>query len=1015
MRKTEQSLIELVKRHKHIIDYILDVIVEVNAKGKFIHLSPQIGDMIGFRPEELIGLSVYQFVHPEDLSYFREGKDKGVKFEDSQFGEFRMKHKKGYYIPISVKGSLVKENGTIKIIGILRTITEYKMAEQKLEESEKKYRGILEKIKEGYFESDLNGNFTFVNDYLCKILGYTREEVLRKNYLLIYDEKTSKKLFKLFNQLFKNEISPPLVYERQLLTKSGETPYIEGLVDLIYDSEGNKEGFFGFIRDITKRKEVEQKLRESEKIMAEQKLEESEKKYRDILENMMEGYFENDLKGNFTFVNDYWCKLLESTKEEVLGKSHSFFFPEQKGKRLYKTFNKMYKNEINSPVLFETERLSSSGKLIYYEALAGLKYDSEGKKVGYFSLIRDVSERKRAEQKLKKTEKKYRDILSNIKEGYYEINLKGEYTFVNDFYCKILGFSKEELLGKTSRFTFDEKSSKIYFKMFTQLYKTGHPIPPNNIIEVLTSRGKKIFFEGSADLIYNFEGKKIGFYGLARDISERKHAEQKLKEFETKYKGILENIMEGYYEIDLRGNFTFASDFYCKVLGFSKEDILGKNATLIFDEKSIKNYNKLFAQLYKTGISFPPSNIIEVSTTRGKKISFEGSADLIYDSEGNKVGFFGLSRDVTERKYAEQKLKESEHNLKERIKELNCLYGISQFFEKPFKSVDEIIKNTLDLIPSAWQFPDLTCARIIFNNSEYQTRNFEETQWKLSASTEINKKELVIEVYYLKNKSFLEEEEHLTMDIINRLKIIIEKKQAEENLQQFISIVSHELRTPITVLVQSTEALNKYKDRLSKEKKKEMNEMISRNISLLYDLVDDLLVTSRIDEKRIKLTWRRYQPLNLILEIVELMEPRQAAREITIEVYVDKEIQLYGDNRRISQIFRILIDNAIKYSHENSKIVINTIDHYKGKYNSHGIDGILFQFKDFGVGIHEEDLPHLFQRFFRAKNVQKISGTGLGLCIAKDLIELHDGEIFVESEYGKGTTFSAFLPYLKNI
>ncbi len=1015
MRKTEQSLIELVKRQRDIIDYILDVIVEVNVKGKFVHLSPQVCDMVGFRPEELIGLSVYQFVHPEDLSYFRETKDKGGKFEDSLIGEFRMKHKRGYYIPISVKGSLVKENGTIKIVGILRTITEYKIVEQKLRESEKKYIGILEKIKEGYFESDLKGNYTFVNDYLCKILGYTKEEVLGKNYLLIYNKQTSKKLFKLFNQLYKNEISPPLVYERQLLTKSGETPYIEGLVDLIYDSEGKKVGFFGFIRDITKRKEAEQKLRESEKIIAEQKLEESEKKYRKLLEDINEGYYTLDLKGNYTYVNNYYCKIQGYSKEEVLGKNYRLLYDDKTCKNLFKMFNQMYKSGIPLPHTNRAMMITKRGKQLFLEGLIDLIYDSDGAKIGFYGFARNVTEKVIAEQKLKESEKKYREILENIKEGYFENDLKGTYSFVNDYYCETIGYSKEEVLRKNYRSIYDEKSSKELANLFNQLYKNEIPPPFVYETQLLTQSGERPYIEALIDLKYDSEGKKVGFFGLIRDVTARKEAERKVKESEKKYREILENMQEGYFENDLKGNFTFMNDYYCKMLGYSKEELLGKSYSSFYQGEKKENIFKKYNQLYKDEVSSPISFRTKRLSSSGETYYFETLTHLKYDSEGKKVGFFGLTRDVSERKLAEQKLIESERNLKERIKEINCLYGISKLIEKPLKSVDEIIKNTLNLIPPGWQFPDLTCVRIFFNTTEFKTSNFKETKWKLSASTEINKKELKIEVYYLENKSFLEEEENLTKDIINRLKVIIEKKQAEDNLRQFIAVVSHELRTPVTVLVQSTDVLNKYKDKLSEEKKKEINEMISRNITLLYDLVDDLLVTSSIDEKRIKLTWRKYQPLNLILEIVELMEPRRVTKEITIEVYVDKEIQLYGDSRRISQIFRILIDNAIKYSHEKSKIAINGIDHYKGKYNSNGIDGILFQFKDFGVGIHEEDLPQLFQRFFRAKSVQRIAGTGLGLCIAKDLIELHKGEIFVESEYGKGTTFSVFLPYLKNI
>ncbi len=107
-----------------------------------------------------------------------------------------------------------------------------------------------------------------------------------------------------------------------------------------------------------------------------------------------------------------------------------------------------------------------------------------------------LTKRKKLEQELKKSEKKYRGIIENLMEGYYEVDLKGNYIFVNDFYCKILGYSREELLKMNYRFIFDENSSKELLKMFNQLYKTGTPLPHTNFAKLFTKRGKQLFLEG---------------------------------------------------------------------------------------------------------------------------------------------------------------------------------------------------------------------------------------------------------------------------------------------------------------------------------------------------------------------------------------------------------------------------------------------------------------------------------------------------------------------------------------
>ncbi len=239
------------------------------------------------------------------------------------------------------------------------------------------------------------------------------------------------------------------------------------------------------------------------------------------------------------------------------------------------------------------------------------------------------------------------------------------------------------------------------------------------------------------------------------------------------------------------------------------------------------------------------------------------------------------------------------------------------------------------------------------------------------------------------------------------------RKKAEKRLERFVSTVSHELRTPISVLIMSLDFLDNYSNKVTPEVYNKLQEGIKRNIYLLKELTDDILTLSRIDERKTKLKWEEYNPLTIIDDILTLMEPIGNAKNITFNIVVDKNIKLYGDITKIDQIFRIFIDNALKYSRESNKIEIRAINHYKGKYNIDEKEGVLFQIKDYGVGISEEDLPSIFERFFRSEHVSDIPGTGLGLSIAKELLNLHSGEVWAQSDYGKGSTFSIFLPIIE--
>ncbi|MCK4848743.1 MAG: hypothetical protein KAT16_06970 [Candidatus Heimdallarchaeota archaeon] len=234
-----------------------------------------------------------------------------------------------------------------------------------------------------------------------------------------------------------------------------------------------------------------------------------------------------------------------------------------------------------------------------------------------------------------------------------------------------------------------------------------------------------------------------------------------------------------------------------------------------------------------------------------------------------------------------------------------------------------------------------------------------------------------------------------------------------ENMRkQFVSTVSHELRTPITVISQSISNYEKYGDKLPEKTRTKLISAISRNANLLHELIEDLLLISRIDERRLKMNWQEYYPEQLLNEVLEQLEPRRKAKNIQITSNLSINTPLKGDPKRISQIYRIIVDNSLKYSNEGDSLFITIEDDYHGVYNSKEQLGVLLKFKDTGIGILEKDLEKLFERFFRSSKVSHIPGSGLGLGIAKDLVEMHEGEIFVESEVDIGTTIIIFSPRL---
>ncbi len=232
-----------------------------------------------------------------------------------------------------------------------------------------------------------------------------------------------------------------------------------------------------------------------------------------------------------------------------------------------------------------------------------------------------------------------------------------------------------------------------------------------------------------------------------------------------------------------------------------------------------------------------------------------------------------------------------------------------------------------------------------------------------------------------------------------------------DNLRkQFVSMVSHELRTPITAIHMSLENLARYRKKMTESQQQDMILTMTESVKVLRSMIEDLLVLSRVDSQKVTLTLANLNLKKLVDSVALQLDANAKAKSMVVDIEVPNDITVVADQTRLSQVLRILLDNAVKYSPEKSNVMISAKGGITRKIDDASISGTLIQVKDSGVGIPLGALKHLFDRFFRADNVRDIQGTGLGLSIAKELVTLHKGDIWVESVLNKGSTFSVFLP-----
>jgi PAS domain S-box-containing protein len=263
-------------------------------------------------------------------------------------------------------------------------------------------------------------------------------------------------------------------------------------------------------------------------------------KYQSVLDNIEELYYEVDLAGNLTFFNEPATRILGYTGEELTGMNNRRYMSPETAKRVYETFNQVYRT--GKPArAFDWEVIRKDGTIRVLETSVSLMRDSKGRAIGFYGIGRDVTERKQVEAALQASEEKYRTILNSIEEGYYEVDLAGNFTFFNDFLVKSLGYTKGELMGMNNRQYMSPETARLVYETFHEVYRTGNP-KRDFEWELIRKDGTKRFVEVSVSLMRNKQGQAIGFYGIARDITERKRAEEEERNFRRAKDKVLDHL-----------------------------------------------------------------------------------------------------------------------------------------------------------------------------------------------------------------------------------------------------------------------------------------------------------------------------------------------------------------------------------------------------------------------------------------------------------------------------------------
>jgi PAS domain S-box-containing protein len=305
----------------------------------------------------------------------------------------------------------------------------------------------------------------------------------------------------------------------------------------------------------------------------------------------------------------------------------------------------------------------------------------KGRPVGLLGVTRDNTARRDAEDNLRRSEEMYRTILESIEDGYYEVDLAGRLVMFNPAFCKIMGYTPEELMGMSYKDLVPEDSQQMFYAKYHEVYKSGAPI--KLLSSWFVRKDKTIGFgEGSVSLRLSHKGEKIGFLGIMRDRSEIKKMDEALRQSEQKWRSLYSNIPGGSYLIYSDRTIADANPITCAITGYRFEELVGQRCSILCGDDA----DGCSCMLFDRRIDKIDNRETVIKTKDGRSVPIIQSSQRIKVSEGEIV--LNNFHDVTEMKEIEEALRKSEETLRERNDVIEKDLRTAQLIQKSLLSVN---------------------------------------------------------------------------------------------------------------------------------------------------------------------------------------------------------------------------------------------------------------------------------------------------------------------------------------